>query len=1108
MPDVTRSDSQRSDASLRPRVSFNRDVHVKRIVPNEASRVTGALSGDGAGHLLPSPVRKERLPKSKQQLAEEAARVLQEVDKIDCVSKDHGVHPEKFYTLPARRKHKINVDSPQSSIDRKTRRRKSEELGVTTESPPKKPPRTFAHYPKSEKSQRNSIFNIFKRSDKELPESPKKSNLRRSISDATNLKSKAFGPVDDVKPVRKRAGSDSEDNPSNLKSNKKQLSPIIEVTQREDYFSHNDKENIHSVKEKENVEQVGGSIKRKKEKKGESKPEKQESVTEKLKEYIDEVDTALFNETGIRVDHSKSEKKAPEIVIIDVDKAEKISNKKDKSKLNTGAIGKKIKSLTNKKEKIKKTKSSAKTKEKPPANAKQKGVLKADNTSEKRRSVSPKDQVKVEIIKIPDTQSPSPKVKKVIDNLQSQGNRSPKMIHSSQQPPEKLPLTRGLTVDTMVKRLNSDKSSPPPPKTSILVTPNVTVQHNNNQPFSYTRGHSPERNHRSPDGSRSPVNPGSPIIYAHVVCDKGGINSSGPTKQTVHAAYTNGKKHLPHSDSDEGLGNEENSGFSRTKYAAEKSVTHFGDERYMNEQNGFNGNRHGDDFYKDPDHFEEEYPITPKFKNVGYNGFKNYNEYTKTEHSIFIDSSSRGRGDGMDAKRRESLTEPHENGFATQKYNINSSRTDLSARRDLLESRINRRLGEKGFRQSPPSNSTPYNSKYTSEITSKYYRHGSASPVGFTEAYTSEIKADRNGERYKTESRTRKVIGENENISHNNRYKQNEYRYNSYDNEPKSFDSQISDYRSSPENIARRIDASHEYKYSHSNKYMSREDKQKLSKDREHYKSNPEIIQRNYDNTYKYDDHDKYQETYHDSLKREKHEARVNSTTKYRPERYFDQNDCERKDKLGDSGIENDFKRDSGDNFRTPRSSTQRREYFNESEDEGFASSLLIASERQHTEDNINSRKMKRDYDSDRGYREDRDRERDESYRNVENMDYKMAREYKIKETRHEYAPRERSIDDGSHYDPRIDKDLDVDRSTLKKKLDKKPPKPEKKSSLEKVKQLFSRDSSKKNKKEKEKGMVPEENLRARYTEYKGSRENLEAKAVRKNVNEVKTVSY
>ncbi|XP_075238086.1 bloated isoform X2 [Lycorma delicatula] len=33
MPDVGRSDSQRSDSSQRPRVSFNRDVHIKRIVP-------------------------------------------------------------------------------------------------------------------------------------------------------------------------------------------------------------------------------------------------------------------------------------------------------------------------------------------------------------------------------------------------------------------------------------------------------------------------------------------------------------------------------------------------------------------------------------------------------------------------------------------------------------------------------------------------------------------------------------------------------------------------------------------------------------------------------------------------------------------------------------------------------------------------------------------------------------------------------------------------------------------------------------------------------------------------------------------------------------------
>ncbi|KAK5647216.1 hypothetical protein RI129_002108 [Pyrocoelia pectoralis] len=978
MPDVTRSDSQRSDGSNRPRVSFNRDVHVKRIVPNETSRIAGALGSEGTGHLQPSPVRKERLPKSKQQLAEEAARVLKEVDKVNCVVKNPGVHPDKFYTLPARRKQKVQPDSNQSSLDRKVGRRKSEELGITVESPPRKPPRTFTQYPKTEKS-RTSIFNVFKKSD--APKAPKRSNLRRSVSDATNLKSARL-PHNGIQP-RKRSDSEGEDLP-NVKN--KKLSPIIEVAPSNDYFSRGDKNSI----EQKNVEDP--QLKKEK--------SRSSSVTEKLKEYIDEVDTALFNETGTRVNYTT---KVPEIVIIDVDKAEKISRKKD-SKLSAGNIGKKIKSFGTKKVKTK-------------------------------RSKTPESE-------------PTSIVKGAIDSLQNKKGQSPTMIHSSQKPVDKLPLTRGFTVDTMIKRLNNDKTTPSPPKTNIMVTPSVGVQHNNNQPFSYTRGQSPERNYRSPEGSRSP-DPGSPIIYAHVVCDKSGLNNSSPIKQTVHTAYSNGKKHLPHSDSDEGLGNDEGSGISRGKYDYDKPVTHF-----------------GDDYYRPSDHYHnDENPITPKMKN----GSAYYNNY-KTEHSIFIDSSSRGRGDGMDSKRRESLTEPHENGFNSLKHNISTSRSDLSARRDLLESRINRRLEEKHFRYSPPSNEphVHVNNQYASET--KYYRHGSSSPVGYTETYVTKSKTDRNGNTQTTKTRTRKDIGDDDG------------RHYRYSIEPKSLDSQIIDYRSSPENVSRRNELNHDYRYSRTTKYTTKDERQKLSKDREHYRSNPEIIQRNYNN------YDGYQETYHDSLKREKPET---STPKQRPERkYFDRSDSDRKDRLGDSGIENDFKRSSGENFRRYRSATQRRDYGNDSEDEGFASSLLIASERQHTEDNINSRKS----DLDRGYREDQ-------YRNLEHMDYKVPREYK---GRNEYAPRERSIDDGSHYDPRIDKDFDVERSTLKKKVDKKPPKAEKKSSLEKVKQLFSRDSSKK-KKEKERAMVPEENLRARYTEYRGSRENLEPKAVKKHTNESKT---
>lgn len=90
----------------------------------------------------------------------------------------------------------------------------------------------------------------------------------------------------------------------------------------------------------------------------------------------------------------------------------------------------------------------------------------------------------------------------------------------------------------------------------------------------------------------------------------------------------------------------------------------------------------------------------------------------------------------------------------------------------------------------------------------------------------------------------------------------------------------------------------------------------------------------------------------------------------------------------------------------------------------GFASSLLISNEKHHTENN-HLRKSRRDYDSDIN-------SRDEFYRN----------------SRNKYIPRERSIDDGSHYDPRLDKDVE---RTIVKGTEKKPPKPEKRSGLDKV---------------------------------------------------------
>ncbi|KAJ8963202.1 hypothetical protein NQ318_018668 [Aromia moschata] len=946
-----------------------------------------------------------------------------------------GVAPDKFYTLPNRKKKVYSS----GSIDRRVKRRGSLEL-----TPPEKPPRTFAASTAPQSTHKTSIFDIFKREKKA---EPKKSNLRRSVSDASNLKSKVYGP-NHVQPLRKRSGSD-EELAHGSRNPKKQLSPIIEVTQREDYFSQADPDH-----DKENVNDENLDIRSPVRKKN-----KKESVTDQLKEYIDEVDAALYKETGIRVSSPKEEVKSPQPIIIDVDKAEKISEKNKKFK--DSLIGKKLKSITHKKNKSNEAKSKAKK-----SSAKNRT---ADTKSKSENQAKP--EVKEEEEKPTQEEKPfsgpisaSPKIKEAVENFEKLNKTSPTMIHSSQKPVDKLPLTKGRTVNSMIKQLSSDSRSPPPPRTSVLITPHGSVQHNNNQPFSYTRGISPEKymsNENLP-------NPTSPIIYAQVVC---GSNGAGQPKQTVHTAYTNGKKH-PHSDSDEGLGGEENSGFSRL----EKTVTHFGDDSY----NDDSYRKNPLDDYFDEDKFEEESPITPKFRSPTYlNGFSGYerklSEFSRIEQSGYIDSSSRGRGDGMDAKRRESLTE-NENGFIAKTPN---GRSDLSARRDLLESRIKNRLTDK-IRTSPEytQNTTPTN-VYISESTSKYYRGGSASPIGYTEKYISETKTDKYGKPQKYESRSKQYFGDRkDSIEYELRGKPNTYQYNGFDSEPKSFDSQISDYRSSPEN--RHFESSHNKS---NGRYVERTEKQKMFKDREVYKSTPEIHQRSYQET-------KYHDSYHDSLRRDKMENRMTSSSKYKSERYLDQSENERKDKFGDSGIENDFRRDSGENFRVTRPPKSRREYCNDSEDEGFASSLLIASERQHTEDSINQRK-RNDYDSDRTYSRE-----DDSYRQLESMDYKS----KIRNQ--EYVPRERSIDDGSHYDPRIDKE--VDRSTLKR-VDKKPPKPEKKSGLEKVKSLFTRDSKKKKEKQQA-AMVREESLRARYVEYKG-RDTVDAKYKKKEANEVQTVS-
>lgn len=188
-------------------VSFNRDVHVKRI-GRGAPRVTAAFVGDGEGRLITTPIHKESITsRSKEDLAQEAALVLQQADSVHCVAHDNRRLPGRFSTLPVRRKEKRSEHPPLES------RRKSEDLVIGTPKAKKKPLER-SHSDASAKKFKNPIAKLF---------SPK---LERK---ATKPVSRSSSDAGSIKSHRKRSESESEG--SHLTARvKKQLSPIIEAS--------------------------------------------------------------------------------------------------------------------------------------------------------------------------------------------------------------------------------------------------------------------------------------------------------------------------------------------------------------------------------------------------------------------------------------------------------------------------------------------------------------------------------------------------------------------------------------------------------------------------------------------------------------------------------------------------------------------------------------------------------------------------------------------------------------------------------------------------------------------------------------------------------------
>lgn len=469
-------------------------------------------------------------------------------------------------------------------------------------------------------------------------------------------------------------------------------------------------------------------------------------------------------------------------------------------------------------------------------------------------------------------------IKEVITNL-SKHSKSTENMHSSQKPTIKPPLTKGLAVDGMIKRLSMERFSPPP--------------HFNGPAFSYTRPNEQQ------------------IIYAQVVCDNDGKN-----KQTIHSSFLSKEPHMTSSSQNIGSPSRDTvdaptdynrNGFASHHHSPQKiNIIHVPQTKESFRNNSDEDEGLGFEIKREPaedliptrdrkyspkylQHSEDEFksltedlPITPNIRNV-----------PPEKPITSFDIVHRGRADGMDAffpefqdlsnrremmetrlktrrmNSREMIDEPKDQDFYRNPMNQRNGTPERPQRRtrspqipsmkmelirdfdratpdrelrsrshDIRELSPDRdlkkfhRFGSREVlnRYSPQRThldmiSTPRpgqtsTSKYVQET--KTYHDGND---GFKETYKSETKIGVDGKPHTTESRIKEKLKPNKEIDlgfqedsrhfkydpiePDTNYFQQKYRQ---EHEPKSLDSQFSDgiIRSSPEQMKHIISVNQE----------------------------------------------------------------------------------------------------------------------------------------------------------------------------------------------------------------------------------------------------------------------------------------------------------
>ncbi|XP_022224748.2 uncharacterized protein LOC111075626 [Drosophila obscura] len=501
-----------------------------------------------------------------------------------------------------------------------------------------------------------------------------------------------------------------------------------------------------------------------------------------------------------------------------------------------------------------------------------------------------------------------------IDTLKAKSNEN---MHSSQQPAERLPLTKGRTVDGLVKRLSMERFSPQPyisqPGFSYI-RPNegITYAQLDHSPLDETRQRSPlGRDMRSPQREFAPARP--PRANDRPPQHSPGQGSYSPTSNggaplPTRASHSHSHSHSPSpwqqlsprnlSDEDEGLGYEPRKVYYEEEYPPRRP----------------------------------EPPIVPVIRSVSPAPYLDELGYRRAQLETRILTRRFGEGAATLERHNRVEQQPERERERDRERDRDRGRVYLSPERD--EERFQRlavrptELSHEYPQQQERSQvdgTLPKMEKTSRYRHTKYYDDGHG---GVKETYVRETQRDGQIR----ESRHRERIGERERD------------YNSADrleHEPKSLDSQLTGtdlYRSSPE---------------------LRPNQQQQQQQQ------PQPQQSSH----------QPQDYWQSSLKRDKLQQRS-----------FDK---------GDSGIENDFRKESFNGDLTTR--WRKRTAL----DDMRACESFLRKERR---DSAQQRQLQRQAI----------------------IPARLRRE-------NSYVYRERSIDDGSHFDPHLDK-YPVATSTLRRR--------------------------------------------------------------------------